>query len=122
MNKKQIIFLLIIFIAIMGLFLFLSSERTVVVKNNHEESIGDNHYASLKQEGDRFSIGIADKSAWGSSYKTSKADVYFNYGGETVVKTYEANKYGMIFEEEIPKGYELIEAKLYFKKEKIDYT
>lgn len=121
MNKNQIIFFFILVIAAICLFASFNSEKTVIVENNHEESIGDNHYASLSQNGDRFTIGISDKNAYGSSYKTSKADVYFKNNGEIIVKTYSANEYGMIFDKKIPDGYELIKAKLYFKKENINY-
>lgn len=121
MNKQQVIVLLVLTIAVIGLSMGVVSAKTVTVKKNHEKSIGHHHYASLTQNGNRFTIGIADKYAWGSSYKTSKAKVYFKYKGKTKVKTYKANKYGMIYNKKIPKGYKLIKAKLYYKKAKINY-
>ena len=35
---------------------------------------------------------------------------------KTKVKTYKANKYGMIYNKKIPKGYTLKKAKIYYKK------
>ena len=121
MNKRKIMVLLVLTVAVIGLSMGVVSAKTVTVKKNHQKSIGHHHYAELSQNGNRFTIGIADKYAYGTKYKTSKAKVYFKYKGKTKVKTYKANKYGMIFNKKIPKGYKLIKAKLYYKKAKIDY-
>lgn len=116
MNKRQIMVLLVLAIAVIGLSMGAVSAKSVTVKKNHNKSIGHHHYASLNQYGNSFTIGTADKYAAGSDYKVTKAKVYFKYKGKTKTKIYKANKYGMIYNKKIPKGYILKKAKIYFKK------
>ena len=116
MNKRKIMVLLVLTVAVIGLSMGAVSAKSVTVKKNHQKSIGHHHYASLNQYGRTFTIGTADKYAYGSSYKVTKAKVYFKYKGKTKVKTYKANKYGMIYNKKIPKGYTLKKAKIYYKK------
>lgn len=119
MNKKHMVILVILIIIVSFIVAFAMgsiSNKSIVLMNNEKKSIGDNHYASLSQYGNTFSIGTASENAWGSNYKVTEAKVFFTSGGKTIIKLYDANEHGMIYNKKIPNGYTLQKAEVFYEK------
>ena len=116
MNKRKILILLVLAIAVIGFSMGPVSAKSMTVKKNHIKYMEKNQYIDFYQEGSKFYIYQAYKYGPSSEYKITKAKVYFKYKGKTKVKTYKANKWGNIYKKSVPKGYKLIKAKVYYKK------
>lgn len=131
MNKKKIVILILLFVAVAGFTLAPASaaSKTINVKDSYKASVknignGDqvvvgymSKYSGQSGKSRNLEIGLFSKYEYGKGlyYKMNKATVTYKNKGKTFTKNYKPNKYGGV-NKIVPRGWTPKKVKVFYLK------